>query len=674
MRRNAAKLRTTPGTSSLPTAGADDATVWIGVNYWSRTGGPLMWRDYRPEVVDEELRVMREHGITLTRSFFFWPDFMPAENTLDPAMLAHYDDFLDRHQAQGMHTIPTFIVGHMSGQNWDPVWRGGRDIFGDPSFVAQQEWYVRELTDRWKDHPAVAGWLLTNEIPIYGDWRSRGIGTLDATTVTAWAKTLVNAVRSTGARQPVSVGDGAWGVEMTGADNGFRVRDLEPLIDFHGPHVYRMETDPVRQHLGAAFVCELLDLGGKPVIMEEFGVTSDYVSEENAAHYYRQLLHNTLLAGATGWMPWNNTDYDALWDQEPYSHHPFEMHFGITDDAGRPKEQLREVKRFTELLARVDFARLSRPDTGIALVVSSFLEKMYPFTQPEDASSVLAHTRQAYVAAREADLPVGVAREVDGLPDDCALYLLPSAKQLTAGGWRHLVARAEAGATVYASFFMGEHIVQRGPWWPKLDETFGVVKRLRYGLTEPIEDDRLELTFQRDFGTIKAGERLVFAVAGTENSRSYLPVEPAGAEVLAVDAHGRPALLTRRVGAGQLVLSTYPLEHMAAITPRVNPEPTWRLYAALAAEAGVTPEVTVDDPRVLVGRMTHEDERSFVWLVSQHEETRAVTPVLTAGGALRDLDGQPLGTVELPPFGVLVAELVGDTAATSTADGHPADA
>ena len=70
----------------------------------------------------------------------------------------------------------------------------------------------------------------------------------------------------------------------------------------------------------------------------------------------------------------------------------------------------------------------------------------YPFTQPEDATSVFAHTRQAYVAAREADLPVGVAREADGLPDDCALYLLPSAKQLTAPGWRFLTERAAAGA------------------------------------------------------------------------------------------------------------------------------------------------------------------------------------------------------------------------------------
>lgn len=646
MQRNSAKLTTPEGRPQL----------WVGVNYWSRTGGPLMWRDYDPAVVDEELRTMREHGITLTRSFFYWPDFMPRENTLDPVMLERYDDFLDRHEALGMHTIPTFLVGHMSGQNWDPAWRDGRDVFGDPSFVAQQEWYVRETTARWKDHPAVAGWLLTNEVPLYADWPSRGIGTLDPAAVAAWARTMTDAVRSTGARQPVSIGDGAWGVETSGEDNGFRIRELEPLIDFHGPHVYRMETDAVRQHLGAAFVCELLDIGGKPVIMEEFGLTSDYVSAENAAHYYRQTLHNTLLAGATGWIPWNNTDYDALEEREPYSHHPFEMHFGLTDCEGRPKEQLREVKRFTEVLERTDAARLSRPDARVAIVVSSFLEKRYPFTEPEDGPCVLAHTRQAYVAAREADLGVGVAREADGLPDDCALYLLPSAKQLTAPGWSELRRLAHAGATVYASFYVGEHATQRGPWWPKLDETFGVVKKLRYGLADPIEDDAVRMVFERDFGGIAAGEELVFPVAGNENSRACLPVEPDGAEVVARDAHGRPALLRHRTGEGAFVLCTYPVEHMAARTPRVNPEPTWRLYAALAAEAGASPDVTVADPRVMVGRMSHEDGRRFVWFVSQHEEPLTAEPRVTAG-TLTGLDGGPLGRLELPPYGVVVAEL-----------------
>lgn len=92
--------------------------------------------------------------------------------------------------------------------------------------------------------------------------------------------------------------------------------------------------------------------------------------------------------------------------------------------------------------------------------------------------------------------------------------------------------------------------------------------------------------------------------------------EPDWAEVLATDARGRPALLLRRTGKGSLILGTYPLEHMAALTPRVNPDDTVVLYQALAAHAGARRAVTVAEPVT-------------------------VTPVLAGGTGLAAMDGEP---------------------------------
>ncbi len=635
--------------------GGDGAhQAWIGVNFWSRTGGPLMWRDYRPEVIADELGQLREHGINLTRSFLYWPDFHPEPDRLDAGLLESFGDFLDRHAAAGLQTIPTFLVGHMSGENWDPAWRGGRDLFGDVWFVGRQAWYIREVVSRFAQHPAIAGWLLTNEIPIYADWHTGGVGTVDSVAVGAWAQLLIDAIRAGGGRQPVSIGEGAWGREITGRDNGFRVRELAPLVDFLGPHVYRMEDDPVRQHLGAAFICELLDIDGKPVVLEEFGVTSDFVDERHAADYYRQTLHTTLLAGATGWIPWNNVDYDPLFEQPPYSHHPFEMHFGLVDDAGRPKAQLLEVRDFAALLDRVGFAGLRRPDTDSVLLVPAYLENAIPFTHPDDGPTVFQVCRQAYIAAREADLPIGVAREADGLPTEARLILVPSAKALLAPTWRELEERASRGATVWASYFAGVHDTQRGAWWPKLDELFGVRKQARYGLAEPIDGGSVSITFLRRFGDIAEGATLEFAVGGTVDGRSFLPVRATDAEVVAIDAAGRPAILRRPVGTGAMVFGTYPFEYLASATQRVNPEPTWQLYRALAEEAGTGPAVRVDDPRVLVATMEHEDGRGFVWFVSEADAPVTVTP---AGAPVRSLGGEPLASIDLEPYGVVVAEL-----------------
>ena len=42
-----------------------------------------MWSRYDGDVVKEELEVLAAHGSTLTRSFCYWPDFMPEPDTLD---------------------------------------------------------------------------------------------------------------------------------------------------------------------------------------------------------------------------------------------------------------------------------------------------------------------------------------------------------------------------------------------------------------------------------------------------------------------------------------------------------------------------------------------------------------------------------------------------------------
>jgi len=267
---------------------------------------------------------------------------------------------------------------------------------------------------------------------------------------------------------------------------------------------------------------------------------------------------------------------------------------------------------------------------------------------------VFETVRQAYVASREADLPVVLARELDGLPTDAKLLILPSTKQLLATSWTRLRELAEAGATVYASHFVGEHATQRGSWWPNVDETFGVTKQSRYGLIELIAEDVLRARFVAAFGGVAEGEVLEFAVGGNENSRSFLPVVPADAEVIAVDEHDRPVLLRRRIGKGQLILSTYPLEYMAAVTPAVNPEPTYRLYSALAVESGIFPEVRVEDPRVMVSELVRDDGARLIWFVSQSEEPLAVTPIV-ASGALFDGDTVSENVV-LDPFGVVVLE------------------
>jgi endo-1,4-beta-mannosidase len=603
-----------------------------------------MWSRYDGAVVREELAVLAEHGCNVTRSFCFWPHFMPQPDELDEDVLERFRDFLDAHLEQGLRTIPTFIVGHMSGENWDPSWRGRRDLYQDAWLVSRQAWFVRALVERFGGHAAVCGWLLSNEMPLYG-------GSADEAAVGAWASALVQAARAAGATQPISVGDGGWGVEVSGRDNGYSLRALAPLVDFVGPHVYPMEDDQTRQLLTAAFDCELAGSFGKAVVLEEFGVSSDFASDEHAAEYYRQVLHTSLLAGARGWLAWNNCDYDDLRDEDPYRHHVFELHFGLTDRHGRPKAQLRALSEFAALVGRLAEHGWERVCGDVALVVPEHFERELPFTEEAYRVDMRANLLQAYVAAREADLPVELVRERDGLPATARLYLVPSTKILTGPGLDRLNALATSGAVVYLSYFAGSTPNQRGPWLSWLDDIFGVRHGLRYGLVDTIEEDEVELRFLADFGDVVRGTTLSFRAAGSPSARSYLPVESVGAEVIAVDGHDRPALLRHRVGSGSTVLCTYPLEHMAAQTANVNPETTWRLYSALAEVAGVSRPIRVLDPRIFVGRLRAGDGETALF-VNCSADAVEIEPIV-AGVEL----AVPAGALALEPFGVVAAAI-----------------
>ena len=160
----------------------------------------------------------------------------------------------------------------------------------------------------------------------------------------------------------------------------------------------------------------------------------------------------------------------------------------------------------------------------------------------------------------------------------------------------------------------------------------------------------------RAIGRGRTGTTLTFAAPG---KTGFLPVEADGAEVLATDARDRPALLLRSAGRGFLVLCTYPVERMAALTPQVNPDDTVAFYDALARHAGVRRPVTVADQLEACDTLIRDDGALFAVLASHAADALTVTPAL-AGGELATLDGgKPAQCVTLGPFGIKVLRIVG---------------
>ena len=222
---------------------------WLGANFWSRTGGPLMWRSYDPAVDPRGTAAYsRAHGLTMTRSFFYWPDFMPGRTRSTRTMTARFADFLDRHAEQGLtHDPDLHRRPHVRARTGIPPggaaatctptsgWSAGRP--GSPA-----RWSAASArTPRSR-----AGWSPT---------RCRS---------TAATRHRPRDRRHLGADHQ---GRGARGRRPPAVlarrrrlgHRGHRQRQRLPARrraaahrDFLGPHVYPVGDDPIRQHYAAA--------------------------------------------------------------------------------------------------------------------------------------------------------------------------------------------------------------------------------------------------------------------------------------------------------------------------------------------------------------------------------------------------------------------------------------
>jgi len=548
----------------------------IGANFWPSRTGPFMYREpWDSAAVGKDLDELAALGANCVRIFCFWPDFMPAENAVAAQALERLEQTVALCAARGMWSVPTLFVGHMSGENWHPPWARGRDYYCDERLLAAQELFIRAVGARYKEDPRLAAWLLTNEWPLFAGRvaDARGIG---------WARRMSAALRAVDPSHPLSLGDGAWDI-VWGQSTGLPARELSSVIDFFGPHFYPKESDSLRHSLVASFAMRMAEPLGKPVLLEEFGCSSDQADDGSAADYYRTTLWSAFGAGNCGALAWNSHDFDALATRRPYSHHPYEMHFGLLRRGGVRKPQADEFARFAAFAARHDPNEWQAEKPAVAIGRTSYFLESFPFdwgwTKREQRDLHL----QTYALCVRAGF---AARFVDlGEPIDAELLIVPCLQALTTKDAANLEAFAHGGGVVYASYG-GE------PWHPALERFIGAKPRIRYGLVEPAPPRTIALRGTEQTGGLRHDERIPIRVRGEERRTSMLLCEPVEAGVLAVDEQDRPALFKRTTGSGAVVFCAYPLEYylLHGLDPNAGDE-TWRVYRAAGASLAGAPFV-----------------------------------------------------------------------------------
>ena len=608
--------------------------------------------------------MLAEHGLDVTRSFCFWPDFVPEPERLDEDVRRAVRRLPRRaRRARDCSTIPTFIVGHMSGENWDPAWREGRDLYRDVWLVSQQAWFAAEIARRFGPHPAVVGWLVSNEMPLYGgpatSRRDHRLG--------AHRRRRRCARRARRSRSRSATARGA--SRCPAIDNGYSLRALAPLVDFVGPHSYPMQDDEVRQLLTPAFTCELagelrqarrargvrrqlrLRLRGERRRLLPAGAAHDAARRRARLARLEQLrLRRPPRRGSVP-PPRLRAPLRA--------HRPQRAAEGAAAGDGVVLRARARARR-----RRAGSPSRATPRSSCPSTSSACCRSRAPRTGRTSATNLL----QSYVAAREADLPVELVRERDGIPAERPP--LPRARARSCSPRPASIACARSrtsGATVYLSYFAGstrEPARARGSRGSTRSSASATACATASSTRS--STTRSSSSSSRTSARSRPGTRLSFRVAGEPSARAYLPVELAGAEVVAVDGYGRPALLRHALGAGQTVLCTYPLEHMAARTPWANPESTWRIYSALATRGRRLEAASASTTRACSSGASGAAAPTRRLFVNCSGDSVSLEPSSTDGE-------QPAGDawpLTLEPFGVARSRSPSAVLAGSGRDGH----
>ncbi|MFH1130359.1 MAG: hypothetical protein V1754_03430 [Pseudomonadota bacterium] len=573
-----------------------------------------MWDRFDANAVRMELRQMRSIGLNTCRSFAFIPSLMPKTAMISQTVAKRMDNYLQICSDEDIATIPSFLVGHMSGENYDFIGQKGRSPYTDPEVLKWQKQIVHAIGKIGAKHPAVIAYLVSNEMPLWG-------GRNTPPTIHSWAEALRQSLHEVDHEHPFGIGDGV--MNLKGGQNGFDVHQIADLIDFVGPHTYYSDSDPRRQSLNAEFCIRCLTHLGMPTLLEEFGCSSCQVSEENQALYFREVIHGCLTSGAAGALGWCYSDFDLV-DEPPYQHHAFELGFGITRADGSEKPVCEELRGISQLIDRIDFPSLTTPQPKAAIIVPSYFNIDYPFSW-ENRDRMRRTLLQSYV------LCVGAGIETELVPEQSdlsgyRLVLVPSTQKLLAPTWRFLLEHEEKGNPVYWSYFSGDYNFHQGAWCQNFAELTGCTHKLRYAC--------YDLPATQHFLTGSGLKMSVKTSVGSPYSRSYLPLQPIEAlntQILATDKDGQPSLTLVQRGQGQVIFLNCPWEYYLGEQVEINVgDNSFSLYQLISEKALQKPALSCNHPGVQT-RLLQSSGGPLIWVIN-HDWQEVVAKLDTPGG------------------------------------------
>ena len=576
--------------------GVKQESFFFGVNYWASHAGIYTWRDWKPEIIEEDFKKLSSAGVKVLRVFPLWCDFQPITALYDYAgifkevshgdefldasteegragvslsMMEKFDYFVDLAAKYGFKIIVSLLNGWMSGRTFAPEALRGKNLILDPFCVKWEVRFVKYFVKRFRDKQNIIAWEQGNECNCLSL-----VNNQDEAYV--WSTTINDAIRSQDASRPIISG-----MHSLAAGEHWKIKDQAEICDVLTIHPYILFTEncmldkmvsprailhsPAEQTLYE-------DMGKRQCLVEEIGTLGPHMgSSERAAEFVRANLFNSWAHGSSGMLWWTAFDQMNL-PYAPYEWAPVERELGIFRADGSEKLMVNELRAFDKFLKEIPYKNLPERNRDAVCLLS-----------PDDWNGAYG----AFMLAKRAGIELRFADSSECAPKS-KLYIIPggAAGVTRKSVFADLLKKVENGASLLITYGR-ENIVP-------FDEIIGCKSNGRYKAGEvSFEIDGKKLNITRDFA---------------------IDLEPCSAEVVLSDAEGKPLLTKNSYGKGYIMFFNAPIESYFAKTPAVVESELGyeKIYGYAARTAGI--EQIVEKHNHNLALTVHKTEENS-WVV-----------------------------------------------------------
>lgn len=605
----------------------------LGTNYWASHAGTDMWRKWDEAVVEQDLKLLADYGLTVLRVFPNWRDFQPVKPAfggnhgfyeyrmtddrypgnpcyLDETMLDRFEQFCRIAEKNGLKLIVGLITGWMSGRLFIPPALYEKNIYTDPTALFFQQLFIKGFVERMKNQAAIYAWDLGNECNCMDRAGKRE-------EAYNWSSVIVNAIRACDNSRPVI--SGMHSLEPEGV---WRIQDQGELTDILTTHPYpywveHCQLTPLnhfRTLLHATAQTQYYaSIGKKSCLVEELGSMGPMVCEEKtAADFLKTNLWSNWANGSPGVLWWCAFDQTQL-SAPPYDWNMCERELGMLDKNMQPKPTLLCMKDFKEQMEALQLKLPRRQTDGVCIL-----------SKGQDCWGI---AYMSYLLAKQARLTIDFSYCEQKLPDS-ELYFLPSISRdvMSKRSYMELKKRVYDGAVLYISMKDG--------FLTEFEEFTGLrVKTANKACRQGTAD----------------WNGIAFAYRTPYN----VELTAADADVLMEDAGKNPLFTVAAYGAGRVYFLNFPLEEMLLQEEHGMETPYFHFYEKAAERVMEKRIIKRKNPWVGMTLHCGEDETYAVFINYTGEEQDAMFE-RSSNGKTELLYGD---TEHMEPFGAAIIKM-----------------